>query len=252
MTYDEALRKAINCLKLSQSPNQHEAALAASKAQEIIDRYRISIEDINQGNEARGNDEPIVDFGEKEPLQDVCGVDTRWTLSLAVSISRQNACRIYYTTKITSSSTIKIVGRTSDVQTVRYIFGWLEKEVRRITRQECSGYPRKYQAEFRMGVVDTIRRKLEEQKQETYKNVQNEAVNPMALVRVQQSIARMEANGEAVDNWMKLNMSLKEARSRERQTNLSARWHGQLAGNQIQITQAKASIGSPRGQLVEA
>lgn len=245
MTYDEALRKAISCLKLAKSANQHESALAAAKAQEIIDRYELSVEDINAGGESKDKDEAILDYGDEAPLQDCCGADTKWTLCLAVAIANLNACRIYYTSYITSSSRVKIVGRVSDVQTVRYIFGWLEQEVRRLSKQECAGYPRKYQSEFRMGVVDTIRVKLQQQRRDTIRNVQSEAVNPMALMRIQQSIARLEAKGSAVDQWMKDNLELRQAKSRAVKVNLNARVHGQLAGTQVRFNQAKAGIGAP-------
>jgi hypothetical protein len=247
MTYEEALRKAISCLKLSQSPNQHEAALAASKAQEIIDRYNLRIDDIQQGNETKEADENIVDFGQ-DPLHEVCQVDTLWTLRLSSIISRLNSCRIYYHTKQSGSAVLKIIGRPSDVQTVRYLFSWLEREVRRITRQECQGHSRRYQIDFRTGVVDTIYRKLTEQRKETFNTVQREAVNPMALIRVQQSIAKIEARGEAVEKWMEQNMKLRQPTFRK-QTDLSARRHGQIAGEQIRFTKAKGAIGSEPGRI---
>lgn len=240
MTYDQALQKAIKCLELSKSPNQHEAALAASRAQEIIDRYNLCVEDIEQGKDPKGDDENIADFG-NDPLHEVCQVDTRWTIRLASTISRLNGCRIYYSTKMSGSAILKLVGRPSDVQAVRYLFAWLEKEVRRITRQECRGSIRRYQIDFRAGVVDTIQHKLEAQRKETFDAVQKEARNPFALVLVKNSIARIEKKGVAVDLWLKENMKLRDAKFRA-QANWSARVHGQEAGNDVRFTKAVADL----------
>ena len=243
MTYEQALRKAISCLKLSQSPNKHEAALAAAKAQEIIDRYTLSIDDLQQGDKPKEAELSITDF-ENDPLHEVCQVDTRWTLRLASIVAKLNACRIYYHTKGSGSAVLKLVGRANDVNAVRYIFGWLEREVRRITRAECNGQSRRYQIDFRSGVVDTISQKLTQQRVETFATVQREAVNSMALVRIQTSIAKVEAKGLAVDAWMKDNLKLRTPTFRHRE-DFSARQHGQIAGTQIRFTRATASIGSP-------
>jgi hypothetical protein len=240
MTYDQALQKAIKCLELSKSDNQHEAALAASRAQEIIDRYNLCVEDIQQGKDPKGDDENIVDFG-FDPLHEVCQVDTRWTLRLASTIARLNGCRIYYSTKISGSAIFKLVGRPSDVQSVRYLFAWLEKEVRRITRAECKGCSRKYQIDFRSGVVDTIQHKLDAQRKETFDAVQKEARNPFALVLVKNSIARIEAKGNAVDKWLEENMELRQPKFRAK-SDWSARAHGQEAGNDVRFTKAVADL----------
>ena len=247
MKYEEALRKAVSCLKLSQSSNQHEAALAAAKAQEIIDRYNLQIEDIKRGDQSKEPEEDILNFG-NDPLHEVCQVDSRWTIRLASTIARMNSCRIYYSTKMSGSAIIKLIGRPSDISTVRYLFGWMETEVRRITHQECKGHSRRYQIDFRTGVVDTIQRKLEEQRKATYSRVKQEVDNPMALMRVEQSIAKVEARGLAVDKWIENNMKLRASRSR-RQADWSARAHGQSAGEQIRITQAKGGIGAGLPQI---
>jgi hypothetical protein len=244
MNYEQALRRAISCLRLSQSANKHEAALAAAKAQEIIDRYDLKIDDIQSGNETKEAEEPIKDFGNEDPLHEVCQVDTAWTLRLGSIVARLNSCRIYWHSKTSGSAVLKIVGRANNVSTVRYIFGWLEREVRRITRQECKGQSRRYQIDFRTGVVDTIAEKLAQQRNETFATVQKEAVNPMALVRIQSSIAKVQANGQAVDDWMKQNLNLRQSTFRHR-ADISARRHGQMAGEQVRFTKARGSIGSP-------
>jgi hypothetical protein len=242
MEYEQALRKAISCLKLAErGGTPEEAAAAAAKAQEIIDRYNLSIDDMEFGDKPK--QDPIQDFG-ADPLHEVCQVDTRWTLRLSHVIAELNSCRTYYHTKMSGSAVVKLIGRASDVQTVRYIFAWLEREVRRITKQQCQGRTRKYQVDFRVGVVDTIIRKLKEQRAETFKAVQVETTNSMALVRVQTSIAKMEANGQEVEKWMDENLKLRQPKFRK-EADMSARRHGQIAGEDVRFNKAKAGLDNP-------
>jgi len=247
MKYEEALRKAISCLKLAKSTNPAEAALAASKAQEIIDRYQLSVSDLENGEEPKENNEPIA---EHDPLHHVCQVDTRWSVRLAAAIAKQNSCRVVFHTEISGSAVIRIIGRISDVNAVRYLFGWMEREVRRLTKQECQGRSRKYQVDFRFGVVDTICWKLEEQRRVTVRNVQSEAANnPMALVRVQNSIAKLEQRGNDVDAWMKAEFTKLRTAQHRKKLDMSARYHGQQAGEKIKLNSAKGALGSTRAAV---
>lgn len=248
MKYEEALRKAIICLKLAKSTNPAEAALAAAKAQEIIDRYNLSVGDLQNGEEPKENNEPVANT--HEPLHHVCQVDTHWSTRLAGIIARRNGCRTVFYTQTSGSAVIQIIGRTSDVNAVRYLFGWMEREVRRLTKQECQGCSRKYQVDFRFGVVDTIERKLDEQKRQTIHEVQTESAgNPMALMRIKNSLAKMEHRSNEVDLWMKSNMSgLRDAKHRKK-LDITARVHGMQAGEEIKLNSAKAALGSASERL---
>jgi len=63
MTYDEAIQKAAKLLRLANSSNPHEAALAAARAQEIMDRYQIDHASITIADNGHARpDEPIQDF----------------------------------------------------------------------------------------------------------------------------------------------------------------------------------------------
>lgn len=248
MKYEEALRKAISCLKLAKSTNPSEAALAAAKAQEIIDRYNLSVGDLQNGEEPAENSEPIANT--HEPLHHVCQVDTRWSTRLAGTIARRNGCRIVFYTQASGSAIIQIIGRTSDVNAVRYLFGWMEREVRRLTKQECQGRSRKYQVDFRYGVVDTIERKLDEQKRETIHAVQTESANnPMALMKIKNSLVKREQHGLAVDSWMKSNMTGLRTAKHRKQLDISARAHGIRAGEAIKLNSAKGALGSASDKL---
>ena len=65
MTLEEAMRKAMACLRLAErGGTPEESALAAAKAQEIITRYGLDVSsaDYEQGQKEK-DEEPIKDFG---------------------------------------------------------------------------------------------------------------------------------------------------------------------------------------------
>jgi hypothetical protein len=251
MTYEEALSKAVKLLRLSQSSNPNEAALAASRAQEIIDRYKIESVALNyaQANGERKPDEPIKDFKD-DPLDAGSRKIAKWSWRLFLVIAKPNGCKGYRANAGTGE--LAIVGRPSDVAAVRYLYGWLKQEVNRLAARDCVGNGRSYSDNFRNGVVDTIGKRIAEQHAETRQAIRHEIVagelpeeqKRMALVRVEQAIASIEERAEEVTDWMKSNLHLASGRiSGSRQYNPSARAAGQAAGREIRFTKPKASIG---------
>src|SRR5574340_907559 len=90
MTHEEAIAKAVKLLKLAQSDNPNEAALAAARAQEIMDRYKLEglSADYNSAAPAEP-DEPIVAFGEPvEPKQ-----GSEWVVRLILALARASEWR---------------------------------------------------------------------------------------------------------------------------------------------------------------
>lgn len=178
MNHAEALEKAKKLLRLSQSSNPHEAALAASRAQEIIDRFKIesiSLE-LDDKNAAQMPDEPIKDF-RADPLDDSGRAET-WKYRLASEIAKQNQCKLY------SCRGICIIGRPSDATAVRYLFAWLSREIDRLANAHCAGYGRNYFNNFRIGAAETVARRLAEQKQSTLDTIRAEARNEKVVFRV--------------------------------------------------------------------
>src|SRR5215472_13049576 len=98
MTHEEAIRKAMACLKLAQSSNPNEAALAAAKAQEIIERYKLDVTGLDYDSEQvkKDDSEPVKDFGFSDPLENTDYGSRIWSLRLASVVSRVNQTRIVY------------------------------------------------------------------------------------------------------------------------------------------------------------
>ena len=253
MNQEEAMRKAIACLKLAKSSNANEAALAAAKAQEIIDRYGLQVTDDDFDNqEDRKDQEPIMDFGD-DPL-DQCGKhDAFWCVRLISVVCHFNGCRWYYVGGGDLGKVLKVIGRPSDVATVRYLYGLLKGEVKRLQSENCVGRSGAYRYQYGLGVADTIYRRMHEQRQATVAAVKTEnASNPFALVRVNTALAKQEWRMQAVDRVVK-EKKMKSGRgsgNTQSYTGFVARSRGRIDGEGVRMGgSAKAGLGSGRGQI---
>jgi hypothetical protein len=247
MTQDEAIRKVLGCLRLAKSTNQAEAALAAAKAQEIIDRYKLDVNSLDYDSQSKArDDEKIMDFG-ADPLADMGKTSSmqRWKLILASSLARNNQCKVYTTWGADGNRKVAIIGRPSDVSTVRYLHALLVGEVQRLQKENCAGFSQTYRYQYADGVVDTIRQRLAQQHEATIKTVQEEqAGNSMALVRVQQSLAKQQEREQQVAKWVEENMNLRKGRGTQGPKNWTGgREAGRRDGQQVRMGSAKASVG---------
>ena len=250
MTQQDAIRKALACLRLANSDNPNESALAAARAQEIIDRYQLDISglDYNSQEEARDTEE-IKDFGHADPLDSLPN-PYAWMIRLSSMVSRFNGCRnILSRHENGRGKVVRVVGRPSDVNTVRYLYSCLKMEVLRLRDSNCQGNSQTYKYQFCLGVVDTIRVKLEEQRQATFQSKRAEAgQNGMALMRINSAIAKMELRGETVHKWMYEKIKgLYKTRAVGATTTMlgeSARSVGREVGKQVRMTRASGSLGA--------
>jgi hypothetical protein len=233
------MQKAAKLLRLAQSDNANEAALAASRAQEIIDRFKLSM-DALQMDEAQiiASNEPIQDFG-ADPLTRDAKL-ARWKAYLASGIAKQNQCMIYR-----SGGALKIIGRASDAVAVRYLFSWLSSEVERLANRDCHGYGVTYWNNYRIGAAESICRRLREESARTLETVRTEAaqISSAALVVVNNNALALVRKEQEVHAWAKSNMRLRSSSGgRGSRYDHSARQAGRTAGNSVSL-RASGRIG---------
>lgn len=253
MTYEEAVRKAVGCLKLSKSTNADEAALAASMAQKIIEKYKLDVTALDYDG-AKIDDEPIKDFGFSDPLEKVAYVKS-WMIRLATIVARANECRaVFVRADLTEAGDsrnrgciIKIVGRPSDASATRYIHSYLRGEVVRLRDENCAGNSNTYKRQFALGVVEAIAVKLKAANSEAVAQARSDhASNALALVRINQAVARRAARESEMEAYLISIGSKKTSASGQARTLVGqlARHHGrQVGAEQVRMTKAKGSIG---------
>lgn len=242
MTTENIVSKVQKLLRLSTSSNANEAALAAAKAQELIDSYNLSAAMLALDDAEPMADEPIVDFQKAGAPLDSQKQQQRWRAQLAVTISRLNGCRIYL-----HGGDIALVGRPSDAETVRYLFGYLSRQVE-ILASACVGMGKTWRNNFRLGVVETISRKLHEQRKAFEQEVRH-VDNQIALMRVDRALATIKARGETVDSFIKGSLKLRKGAAYRTRVDSSARQAGRIAGQSVQIGGARGSLTSAAKKL---
>lgn len=241
MTYEEALDRVVKLLKLSKSDNPNEAALAAAKAQEIMDRFKLEPGAVN----AAGVEEPARPFEAIQKFADPLygthfGKNPTWKIRLASTLCAANQCRCF----LTGGATF-LIGRASDASTVRYLYAFLEREVERLAERDGRGNGRTWINNYRLGVVDTLGKRLHEQRAATREAVKTQAfaqAGESAIVRVNQSIARVEQEEREVRAWEKANMKYGSRRSTSFTPDYGAREAGRKTGHEVRL-------GAPRGGL---
>jgi hypothetical protein len=241
MTREEAIAKAMKLLKLAESSNVHEAALAAQRAQEILARFGIEQAVIDAEASGPGENKETVGM-ESEPLEKLGRKVSSWKSYLANVISQANGCRVY-TKTFGGGVTLVIVGRASDAQIVRYLYPSLVREVDRLTKREGAGMGRTWCNNFRIGVVDAIKEKLFEAKRRTEEAMRSEAVNPHALVKVDQAIAKRDGLNAEIEAFMKAKYKVQAEKRASFRGDAEAREAGREVGRELNIN------GNARGGL---
>lgn len=251
MNHEEAVTRAMKLLRLAQSDNPNEAALAAAKAQEIMDRYKLGALGLSAETEESKafEDEPIKDFS-GAPLEPSTGKLPSWKIQLAVHVAKANQCRIYINNSYRAKA-IAIVGRPSDAETVRYIYAWLVREADRLAEREGAGMGTTWRNNFRLGVVDTIGNRLREERKATEASVLEEArqqtaiPSDRALVRVENAIVKLQERSVAVDRWVDQNLKLRRGGSGgNARHDPSARDAGRKAGHEISLKRGRGALGA--------
>lgn len=151
-----ALARVRKLLALATSPNPHEAAVAAARAQAIIEAHRLHAW---LAAEARveADPDPIVDARD-EPLE-VGRRLRKWKVVLAATLAEANDC-IAYTAARGREQAIVLVGRGRDRAAVVELWGWLVKRIEWLSATHGEGRSRQWHEAFRIGVVDAIAARL--------------------------------------------------------------------------------------------
>ena len=133
---EAVIEKVKKLLALSTSSNANEAAAAASAANRLIDQFRLSELDI------------ATDTSEVDPMVEdngyiyETGRVSQWKAELVRVLAKHYGCAHYNDINRVNGrkqSRFKLVGRTSDIQIVRYMFSWLSLECQRLADIEAKG-----------------------------------------------------------------------------------------------------------------
>jgi len=161
-TLSEVALKIKKLLALSKSANEHEAALAAVKATELLEKYNMTLTDIEIETAEMVEDKITTGF-KRTP---------KWVFRLGVVIADNTYTRI-----LVGNKYLKVLGARADVETANYLFHYLYKTISELSKEHASQYYNKIPLSDLMaikfsycdGVLSIIKERLSEfkRKQET-------------------------------------------------------------------------------------
>jgi len=237
---NKVIDKIAKLMRLAQGAGTaEEAATAFGAAQRLAEAHKIALGavDVSDQPEAEEPEEPI---GAK-PL-DAGSRLASWRIELGVAIAHANGCRTYI--KRGGQTTLMVVGRPSDQATVGYMLAAIARQVDTLARKASEGKGRAYATDFRLGAVSMIRQRLQEARRAARAEARQtaSAEGGTALVRVDRSIAKMDAAEAAIKMWMDEKLKLRAGRANKRNVG-SGYAAGREAGRSIGLGGGGRSIG---------
>lgn len=213
----EIIRK---CLSLSRSSSEHEAALAAAKAQELLFKYNLTMAEVQTDEKKRKSDRII------RTEQDLTARknDGKWQIHLASALARYNFCDLLYW-----SNRVLFIGEQNNTEVCQELFHWLTIQLHQMATKavrEYTGWERKpvFRRGFYEGAVQIIRARLYEQ----WETLRQQSVKSTALV---------VSNSEAIQEYIQVNFpKVREARVHQGTSSIDGLMAGREAGKQVDIS----------------
>lgn len=182
---DNIVEKIKKLLALSTSSNEHEAALAAARAQELMTKYAIEEDALVDGAKRK---EPIETVGlniRGEGFHLNRGKIPRWQALLAYVLAPNFFCRSFYA----PGTDVYVAGRKTDREVLEATFWYLRGEIERLANEKWEALPADYhlhgktwKASFYEGAVRVIAERLEQNQAELAKT-HNEATSIVLVNR---------------------------------------------------------------------
>jgi hypothetical protein len=144
----DILDRVRKLLALATSPNVHEAAAAAARAQALISRHHL--EQLVAGEP---DPDPVTD-GAEAPLERARKL-RKWRVVLAAGLCDVNGC-VAYTVDLGREQELRVVGRSADRAMVQALWAWLPERLQWLSATHGAGRSRSWHDDFRIGAVDAV------------------------------------------------------------------------------------------------
>ena len=218
---EKLLDRVRKLLALAESPNVHEAAAAAARAQAIIEEHRLqSILDRERAEEAL---QEGLDDGRDQPLEAARRI-RKWKSFLAARLAELNGC-VAYTAGARGDQKLLLAGHPDDRAAVLEIWSWLVHRIETLSATHGPGQDRRWHDAFRIGAAETVAAGMAASRAGA-----RAKLGATALVRVEPALARRT---EAVRAYARERLHLRQGRGLRVDADGYAR--GQVAGRDVEV-----------------
>ena len=157
------IKKLLQLADTSKNSNVEEAAVAAAKAQALMEKHRIKKAMLNESDQI--NSRLLIDKG----------APADWKLFLITALCNLNGCYVVRSQDYAKDNQVFIVGEELDFETVQQLYTYLVMELNKLCildlleiKTDTGVYPSmEYAQSFYMGATATIRSRLELAKRES-------------------------------------------------------------------------------------
>lgn len=229
-TIQEVIEKVQKLRRLATSSNVHEAAAAAAAADKLIQEHGLAEAQLEVDGQT------AAERPEQETLTSWTRIVT-WERVLAKGLANHYDCTTLVQpdyVNARSETKYQVIGRPSDLASVRYMFAWLVVEIERLAQQN-RGQGRVWLRSFRHGAVEGVLSAMRESKQAA-----RETATSTALVLVDQRLALAEAERE------RLHPDMTKTRGVRFSHDPYAFRQGQSAGRSLHQTDARLAASGTR------
>ena len=238
MAPENVIEKVRKLLRLGESDNPHESASAIAMAQRIMAENRITAAEIELEAPAAAPREEV--RGWENPLDSAKAALPSWKGRLALILAKANGCQVYR-----SGPTLKIIGRASRVEEVRYLYTYCAQEVERITRRRGHGNGRTWANNFRLGCVDAIKSAIDRESTALRAELREKAraAGTMALVKLDNALAVTDGEHREAAQFGRIHLGLRSRSGGSHRHDGSARESGRSAGAGIYPGNGAPQVG---------
>lgn len=213
-----------------------ESASALGKAQALMLKHKVDqamLEDVTE-------EEGIEDFRDSPLNEEDKGKkkQSKWKARLASVLCEHNGC-----SNFSKGVNIILVGKPSDVATIRYMYGYCVRQINRLTKQNCKGQGRTYSNNFRYGCIEAIDEAMKAE-QEALRDSLRANHSEKGLIVIDSLVKNHQQSSEFAQKEFKLVSSRTSYTSNDR-----ARQAGEQAGSSIYRGKAGGGIGDAPKKL---
>lgn len=247
------LAKVKKLLRLAAgNTNVNEAAAATAKAQELIDRYKLELGELDgEVEEITAAEESLFETGRT----------VKWKSLLALRLAHANGCHVWTIQPSAAlkrsgfKHKVKVVGKPSNVQILRYLFDTLVRELERLSasnwkqnklywenvrRLTAQGHA----LDFKLGAVRAIGERLKEERQKV--RSQHSALYGALSV----ALVRFDNEAAEAQSWLEERLEgLVPVTNKTEASDKTAYDAGYKAGRGIVMTKGIEEGGKTRGAL---
>jgi hypothetical protein len=250
MTKVEAIEKVRKLLALANSANENEAAAAAGRAADIMERHRLDAAMVAEAEQCEiERDEPL-DLNREIKSERLHARTPTWYWTLAWGVADANRCKPHHVYAGEGRYAVCFIGKPSDASAARYMLDALANEVDRLAvayvARVAGRASRSAGKSFRLGAAAKIDARLRASMRETTEAVRGElaaAHDERGLARLDIAIARRETDGKRLDAFLGANGIKYGAARSASVSNADAFRAGAKAGDGVRLSGGTAALG---------